>query len=109
MTSLPMSCISPATVPKTTLPSLLLSAALLTLGLTSLVTVFSISPEHTKSGTKYSLLAKRLPTISMSLGGGSLEIIAKNIEDSIWVNGVIVDRLETANVKVYADSPQGKA
>lgn len=40
---------------------------------------------------------------------GGLEIIAKNMEESIWVTEVIVDRFETANVKGYTGSPQGKA
>ena len=43
------------------------------------------------------------------LGESGLEIITKNMEESIWVNEVIVDRFETANVKGYAGSPQGKA
>lgn len=43
------------------------------------------------------------------LGEGGLEIIAKNMEESIWVTEVIVDRFETANVKGYMGSPQGKA
>ena len=42
-------------------------------------------------------------------GEGGLEIIAKNVEESIWVTEVIVDGFETANVKGYAGSPQGKA
>ena len=41
-------------------------------------------------------------------GEGGLEIIAKNVEESIWVTEVIVDGFETANVKGYAGSPQGK-
>ena len=44
-----------------------------------------------------------------ALGEDGPEIIAKNMEESIWVTGVIVDRFETANVKGYAGSPQGKA
>ena len=43
------------------------------------------------------------------LGEGGLEIIAKNMEGSIWVTEVIVDRFETANVKGYAGNPRGKA
>jgi len=31
------------------------------------------------------------------------------MEESTWVTAVIVDRFETANVKGYAGSPQGKA
>ena len=44
-----------------------------------------------------------------ALGEGGLEIIAKNMEESIWVTEVIVDRFKTANVKGCAGSPQGKA
>ena len=44
-----------------------------------------------------------------ALGEGGLEIIAKNMEESIWVTEVIVDRFETANVKGYAGSPQGES
>jgi hypothetical protein len=48
-----------------------------------------------------------MATIDAS-GKGGPETITKNMERSIWVAEVIVDRFETANVKGYAGSPQGK-
>ena len=63
---LPISCISPATVPKTILPRRFTSAASVNFGLTISVISLKISPEYIRSGIKYSPSAKRLPTIPIA-------------------------------------------
>ena len=63
-TSLPMSWMSPATVPMTTLPCLAACVALAaSFGFTRSPIAFIISPAMMSSGRKYSFSSKRLPTM----------------------------------------------